>query len=164
MSLTIFKPTYRDLVVGVDTKVPLYDNREVTAINFDNAASTPPFVSVLEGIINFAPWYSSIHRGKGYKSQISSDFYDYSREIVADFVKADPVEKTVIYVKNSTEGINKLSYQLKEEIGDGIILSTFMEHHSNDLPWRDKYPIEYINVDQKGRLILDDLENKLKQK
>lgn len=163
MSLTIFKPTYRDLVVGVDTKVPLYDNREVTAINFDNAASTPPFVSVLEGIINFAPWYSSIHRGKGYKSQISSDFYDYSREIVADFVKADPVEKTVIYVKNSTEGINKLSYQLKEEIGDGIILSTFMEHHSNDLPWRDKYPIEYINVDQKGRLILDDLENKLKK-
>lgn len=162
MNFTFFRPTYRQLVVGVDTKVPIKDNREVTAINFDNAASTPPFVSVLNGIRNFAPWYSSIHRGKGYKSQICSEFYDYSREIVADFVKADPAENTVIYVKNTTEGINKLSYRLQEEIGDGIVLSTFMEHHSNDLPWRYKYKTDYVRVDEAGRLLLDDLENKLK--
>ncbi|KJS20538.1 MAG: class V aminotransferase [Clostridiaceae bacterium BRH_c20a] len=161
MNLTIFRPNFRKLVVGVDTKVPLGDGREVTSINLDNAASTPPFVSVLEEINNFSPWYSSIHRGTGYKSKLSSDFYDYSRSIIAEFVGANSNEKNVIYVKNATEGINKLSYRLLEDYGDGVILSTFMEHHSNDLPWRTKYKIDYVQVDNKGRLSLDDLEHKL---
>ncbi|NLT95225.1 MAG: aminotransferase class V-fold PLP-dependent enzyme [Clostridia bacterium] len=163
MNLTFFRPNYRYLVAGVETKVPIADNRLVTAVNFDNAASTPPFVSVLKEIANFAPWYSSIHRGKGYKSQICSDFYDCSRQIIADFVKADLTDKTVIYVKNTTEAINKLSFRLMDEIQDGIILSTFMEHHSNDLPWRIKYKTDYVKVDETGRLLLDDLEYKLKK-
>jgi len=163
MHLTIFRPTYRNLVAGVETKVPLRDGREVTAINFDNAASTPPFISVLDEIVKFSPWYASIHRGTGYKSQLSSDFYDYSREIVAGFVNADTTHQSVIYVKNTTEGINKLSYRLLEDFQDGIILSTFMEHHSNDLPWRYKYKIDYVQVDEQGRLLLDDLEQKLKK-
>ncbi|MGI6226901.1 MAG: aminotransferase class V-fold PLP-dependent enzyme [Peptococcales bacterium] len=163
MNLTIFKPTYRNLVVGVDTKIPLSDGSEVTVINFDNAASTPPFNSVLKGILDFAPWYSSIHRGTGYKSHISSEFYDYSREIIADFLNISLNEKTIIYVKNTTEAINKLSYRLLEDFKDGVILSTFMEHHSNDLPWRNKYTIDYVRIDEKGKLILTDLENKLKK-
>jgi len=161
MNLTIFRPNFRNLVVGVDTKVPLEDGRQVTSINFDNAASTPPFISVLEEINNFSPWYSSIHRGTGYKSQLSSDFYDYSRSIIAEFVGADNNEKSVIYVKNATEGINKLSCRLLDDYRDGIVLSTFMEHHSNDLPWRTKYKIDYVQVDNKGRLSLDNLEHKL---
>jgi len=163
MNLTIFRPNYRNLIVGVDTKIPLKNGREVTAINFDNAASTPPFISVLNEIVQFAPWYSSIHRGTGYKSQVSSDLYDYSREIVADFVNADLADKSIIYVKNTTEGINKLSYRLLDHYRDGVILSTFMEHHSNDLPWRNKYKIDYVQVDEKGQLLLDDLENKLRK-
>jgi len=163
MNLTIFKPTFRDLVVGVNTKVPLKNGKKVTAINFDNAASTPPFVAVLDEIKNFSPWYSSIHRGTGYKSQICSDFYDHSRQIVADFLQADLDESSVIYVKNATEGINKLSYRLLEDLKGGIVLSTFMEHHSNDLPWRNKYQVDYVRVDEQGRLLLDDLEQKLRK-
>ena len=163
MNLTIFKPTFRDLVVGVNTKVPLKNGKKVTAINFDNAASTPPFVAVLDEIKNFSPWYSSIHRGTGYKSQICSDFYDHSRQIVADFLQADLNESSVIYVKNATEGINKLSYRLLEDLKGGIVLSTFMEHHSNDLPWRNKYQVDYVRVDEQGRLLLDDLEQKLRK-
>ncbi|NMA02272.1 MAG: aminotransferase class V-fold PLP-dependent enzyme [Clostridia bacterium] len=163
MNLTIFKPTFRDLVVGVNTKVPLKNGKKVTAINFDNAASTPPFAAVLDEIRNFSPWYSSIHRGTGYKSQICSDFYDHSRQIVADFLQADLNESSVIYVKNATEGINKLSYRLLEDLKGGIVLSTFMEHHSNDLPWRNKYQVDYVRVDEQGRLLLDDLEQKLRK-
>ncbi len=154
---------YRSLVVGTDTMVPLSSGRRVTAINFDNAATTPPFNCVLQDILSFAPWYSSIHRGEGFKSQISSILYENSRMEVLRFVGADPVYDTVIYVKNTTEAINKLAYKLQASDRKYIILSSGMEHHSNDLPWRDKYNVKYIEIDKCGRLMLEDLEKKLKQ-
>lgn len=156
-----YKYNYKNLVVGTNAKIPISSGKLVSSINFDNAATTPPFVSVLNKILDFAPWYSSIHRGRGYKSQISSEIYDNSRKIVSNFVKADLNHHTVIYVKNSTEAINKLSNTLLKNNNKSIILSTSMEHHSNDLPWRNKYKVDYIAVDELGRLCLNDLENKL---
>lgn len=154
---------FRKLIAGIDTKVPLIHGGYVTAINFDNAATTPPFLSVLEEIINFSPWYSSVHRGAGYKSQLSSNFYENARSTILDFVGGDPNYHSIIFVKNTTEAINKLSNRLLNQYKDGIILSTCMEHHSNDLPWRNKYRMDYIAVDEEGRLSLDDLEKKLLQ-
>jgi selenocysteine lyase/cysteine desulfurase len=154
---------YRGLVVGVNTSVPLANGTYVTAINFDNAATTPPFTSVLQAINNFSPWYSSIHRGTGYKSQYSSEFFDKSREIIASFVKADYNTNTVIYVKNTTEAINKLANRLYKYGHKNVILSTEMEHHSDDLPWRDNYEVDYIAVDYNGRLSLKSLEYKLQR-
>ncbi|MFP4698668.1 MAG: aminotransferase class V-fold PLP-dependent enzyme, partial [Eubacteriales bacterium] len=133
------------------------------AINFDNAATTPPLKPVLESIINFSPWYSSIHRGTGYKSKLSSFVYDNARYNIIDFVGANPNEDTVIFSKNATEALNKLSYRLLSHFNDGIILSSSMEHHSNDLPWRSKYKIDYIEVNKQGQIRIDDLENKLKK-
>jgi cysteine desulfurase / selenocysteine lyase len=152
---------YRNLVVGVNTEVPISSGDFVPYVNFDNAATTPPFVSVLSDINNFAPWYSSIHRGDGYKSQLSSKVFEDSRNTVLNFVKADLNHDTVIYVKNTTEGINKLSFKLCNNEGKCVILSTDMEHHSNDLPWRGKYKVDYIELDKYGRLSLLDLEKKL---
>ena len=33
-----------------------------------------------------------------------------------------------------------------------------MEHHSNDLPWRGKCDLKYVEVDEKGRIIMEELE------
>ncbi len=154
---------FREYIHGLNTLVPLENGNKVPYINFDNAATTPPLVSVINKINGFSPFYSSIHRGTGYKSIISSLFYDRSRNIVLDFVNADPKYYTAIYVKNTTEAINKLSYRLKNQIQDGYVLSTYMEHHSNDLPWRTKYNIDYVEIDEKGRLSLDHLEYLLKK-
>ena len=154
---------YRELVVGTDTVIPVSDGRRITAINFDNAATTPPFNSVLQDILSFAPWYSSIHRGEGFKSQISSLLYENSRLEIMRFVDADPIGNTVIYVKNTTEAINKLAFKLQVPDKKALILSSGMEHHSNDLPWRDKYIVKYIEIDKCGRLRLDDLEEKLQK-
>jgi selenocysteine lyase/cysteine desulfurase len=93
------------------------------------------------------------------------------------FVGGDEKRDVVIFVKNATEAINKVAYRLTQEAGESVknrphknngkekkvILSTFMEHHSNDLPWRDKYEVEYIEVDECGRLIFDDLLTKLEK-
>ncbi len=154
---------YRSLIVGTSTSIPLANGEFTTAINFDNAATTPPFVSVLNSINNFAPWYSSIHRGTGYKSRYSSEIYENSREAVASFVKADMDFNTIIFVKNTTEAINKLSFRLYKRYQDCVVLSTDMEHHSNDLPWRGKYKVDYVSINSSGKLSLVDLESKLKK-
>ncbi len=153
---------FRKLVVGVDTPVPLMNGQYVTAINFDNAATTPPLVSVMNRINDFAPFYASIHRGTGYKSNISSYIYEQARKTIASYVNADLDYDTIIYVKNTTEGINKLAYKLNCHNHGSIILSTYMEHHSNDLPWRHHFHVEHIAITSDGKLCLDDLERKLK--
>jgi len=155
-----YDTNYRELIVGTETKIPLSNGQEVTSINFDNAATTPPFISVLQSVVDFSPWYSSIHRGTGYKSQYSSELYEKSRDTIRSFVKADP-DNTVIFVKNTSEAINKLSYRLHHKNRHSVILSTHMEHHSNDLPWRSNYEVDYIKVDENGRLSMHDLERKL---
>ena len=151
----------RSLVVGTDTQVPLGNGGYVTAINFDNAATTPPFFSVMKRIAEFAPWYSSIHRGNGYKSILSSDLYEEGRTVVKKFVNADENRDVVIFTKSTTEAINMLAYTLSQENREQIILSTEMEHLANDLPWRDKFQVDYVRVDKLGRLCLKDLEDKL---
>ncbi|MBU3191249.1 aminotransferase class V-fold PLP-dependent enzyme [Clostridium bowmanii] len=160
MSYKDNSPSYRDLILGVNKKVPLISGKSVTAINFDNAATTPPFKSVMKDIVDFAPWYSSIHRGEGFKSQLTTKLYEDSRNTVSRFVHSDS-NNTVIYVKNSTEAFNKLSNLLYDSNKKNVILTTDMEHHSNDLPWRDKFIVDYISIDESGRLSLDDLESKL---
>lgn len=161
LSFKLSRSNYRHLVIGADTKIPLNNGQFTTAINFDNAASTPPFVSVMEEINHFATMYSSIHRGTGYKSQLSSKLFEEARAIVLKFVNADPLRDTVIFVKNTTEAINKLSYRLWDGNKRSVILSTWMEHHSNDLPWRNKFQVDYVQTDPSGKLSLEDLESRL---
>lgn len=161
MNYKLSQSNYRHLVVGADAKIPLKNGQFGSAINFDNAASTPPLVSVMEEIINFSTMYSSIHRGTGYKSLLSSQLFEDARLTVLNFVNADPHHDTVIFVKNTTEAINKLSYRLWDGNKKSVILSTWMEHHSNDLPWRNKFQVDYVQTDSYGKLSLEDLENKL---
>ncbi|WP_347491309.1 aminotransferase class V-fold PLP-dependent enzyme [Desulfoscipio sp. XC116] len=163
MQYNISQPELRNLIVGADTKIPLTNNTYVTAVNFDNAASTPPFFPVVQEISNFAPWYSSVHRGTGYKSIVSTRVYEGGRQAIKDFVKADKDKDAVIYTRNTTESINMLAYLLCENDKSQVILSTWMEHLSNDLPWRGKFTVDYVETDNCGRLRLDDLENKLQK-
>lgn len=154
----------KNLVIGTDTKVPVANGEYVTSINFDNAATTPPFFSVLKEINDFAPWYSSIHRGAGFKSKLSSDIYDHASCVVQDFVHADKDNDVVIFTKNASESINLLSYVLSQQTeNQNVVLSTWMEHASNDLSWKVHFIVDYIEIDSWGRLSMKDLEKKLIQ-
>ncbi|UWG96075.1 aminotransferase class V-fold PLP-dependent enzyme [Dehalobacter sp. DCM] len=164
MSYVISKTDYGSLVVGIDTEVKLRNGKKVRGINFDNAATTPPFISVIEEMNNFAPYYSSIHRGYGYKATLSSEKYEQARETVMDFVGANHKKDVVIFVKNATEAINKVAYRLCQDTDEkNIILASAMEHHSNDLPWRDRFEVEYIDIDACGRLIFNDFVEKMEK-
>lgn len=158
-----FRLKLRHMVVGAQESVPLLDGSCVTGINLDNAATTPPFYAVMKEINAFLPWYSSVHRGAGYKSVLSSDIYEDGRKAVRRFVGGDAREHIVIYTKNTTEAINIAANALWQNCPDGLILSTEMEHLANDLPWRSRFQMEYAKVDADGRLDLNDVEAKLKK-
>lgn len=140
----------RHYLVGLDTLVPTRHGRR-PYINFDNAASTPPFKSVLQAINDCAPWYASVHRGDGLKSRLSTDLYEEARQIVAAFVGAHPEEHVVVFGKNTTEAINKLSYRLRLR-RDDIVLISHLEHHSNDLPWRAQATVKRIGLTPDGEI------------
>ncbi|MGD0920089.1 MAG: cysteine desulfurase [Thermodesulfobacteriota bacterium] len=126
-------------------------------IYFDNAATTQKPRQVIQTISNYYENYcGNIHRGVHTLSQESSELYEESRRKVARFINAD--EREVVFVRNTTEAINLVSHSLK---GEGKILTTVMEHHSNLLPWRHKRNVEYVDIDNQGRVNIDDLRNKL---
>ena len=152
--------TLRHEIVGLDAPTPLLDGRRVPYVNLDNAASTPPFKRVMDAINQFMPYYASVHRGTGFKSRLSTAAYDHAHEIVARFVGADPNEHAVIFGKNTTEAINKLSYRLNMAPG-AVVLSTAMEHHSNDLPWRCRARVVHIKTTAEGRLDEDDFDRQV---
>ncbi|SHI63177.1 Selenocysteine lyase/Cysteine desulfurase [Clostridium cavendishii DSM 21758] len=152
---------YRDLFIGLDNPVKLKNGKSTIPINFDNGATTPPFKMVGEYIENFIPYYSSVGRGKGQKAKICTEFYEKSRGKVLRFLNVKNINKyEVMYVKNTTEGINLLSNILWTS-EDDVVLSTRMEHHSNDLPWRNKWKIDYVEVGNDGSIDVTEIEKKL---
>lgn len=155
-----FSPeSIREMVYGVDSLVKLGE-KMVPAINLDNAATTPPFKAVNDKILKSMKNYGSIGRGTGQKSAISTESYIKARKKVLNFVGADQ-RYTVFYANSTTDGINKLASALIKSSED-IVLTTRMEHHANDLPWRERGRTVYAEVDEVGRLIIEDFERILK--
>ena len=156
------RPAYpRPRVVGMRTEVPLYDGRNIRYVNLDSAASTPALVKVNQAIEDFLPWYSSVHRGTGYKSRLSTHLYEHAREVVMRFVHGDPVTHEVVFVRNATEALNLLAHRIALE-PDELVLTTRMEHHSNLLPWYRR-PHELVELTPDGRIDIEDLERRLQQ-
>jgi cysteine desulfurase/selenocysteine lyase len=141
----------RERIVGVGRRVPVLDGSLRPYVNLDNAASTPVLREVLETVNDFVEWYSSVHRGSGFKSRVSSRAYDDARAIVAGFVGANEREHTVIFGKNTSEALNKLSYRLPLA-PDDVVLVSLLEHHSNDLPWRARARVVRIDTGAQGEL------------
>jgi cysteine desulfurase/selenocysteine lyase len=151
------------LFTGSETEVPILNGTQRRYINFDNAASTPPLKVVQETINNFMSYCSSVHRGTGFKSQLSTHFYEVARQTVLEFVGADASEHTCIFGKNTTEAINKLARRFPFTSDRDVVMTTGMEHHSNDLPWRSQTETVHIELTGDGRLDEVDFENKLDQ-
>lgn len=150
----------KELFIGLDKKVYVDGKGKLTHINFDNAATTPPFRRVMKRILESSEYYGSIARGDGQKSQYSSDLYDESRKYILDYFNAPEDQYTAIFINNTTEGLNRLSNILIDDKRD-IVITTRMEHHSNDLPWRGKCDLKYVEVDNLGRLRIDQLKELL---
>jgi len=152
----------RNDIAGINVKVPVLGGSHKRFIYFDNAASTPPLKSVLRAVEEFMPYYASVHRGSGFKSLVSTRAYEEAHRLAGEFVGADLDNQTVIFMKNTTEALNKLANRLPLK-KDSIVLCSLLEHHSNDLPWRFKAKVVHIEIDGEGRLDEEDLESKFEK-
>ncbi|MCI0707348.1 MAG: aminotransferase class V-fold PLP-dependent enzyme [Ignavibacteriae bacterium] len=159
---TVTLEDLRNEIVGIDVNVPLLDGTERPYVFLDNAASTPAFRSVLKSMEEFLPWYSSVHRGTGYKAVVATNVYDETHRIAGEFVGADMTWNVVVFGKNTTECVNKLAYrfQLKP---DDVVITTSMEHHSNDLPWRKYCNVVHIGITADGGIDLKELQAAIRQ-
>ena len=160
--IALGETSLRSLFVGTDEMVPVVGGQKRKYINFDNAASTPALRKVLDAVNEFSKWYSNVHRGTGYKSRLSSWAFDKSRQHIYEFVNASPVDKIVLFSRNTTESINHLAQRFPFK-KDDVVLTTVMEHHSNELPWRQVATVVHVNVLPDGRIDNQDFQAKLRE-
>lgn len=161
-SLTANMAAVRERIVGVKQHVPLLNGETRAYINFDNAASTPVLRDVLDTVNDFMHWYSSVHRGTGFKSRVATQAYEDARDIVARFVGASLRDHVVIFGKNTSEAVNKLAHRFPLS-KDDVVLVSLLEHHSNDLPWRAAASVDHVAANALGELDEVDFDRKLEQ-
>lgn len=148
-----------DEVLGTALEVPVLGGGMTRYSYLDNAASTPPLTRVANAVAEFSPWYSSVHRGAGYKSRVATAAYEEARCRVARFVNAGDGQVT-IFVKNTTEGINRIARLAAGQ--ECTVFLSVMEHHANMLPWRaNGARLLYVQADRDGVLDEDHLRQLL---
>lgn len=152
----------RDYVVGLNEQMKADDGSLHTIINFDNAATTPALQPVMDEVNAKLATYGAIGRSTSLKSNVSTDIYEKTRKTIMKFVGADLKQHTLFYVNSTTDGLNKLASALITS-EDDVVLCTRMEHHANDLSWRERCKVIYAEVDEQGRIIYEDLERLLKE-
>jgi selenocysteine lyase/cysteine desulfurase len=128
-------------LMGADIEVPLVTGESRRYVNLDYAASAPALQRVRDAVGDLLEWYSSVHRGAGFKSRASTAAYEGARESIRRFVNARP-DDAVIITRNTTDSINLLAGTLPE----GTHVVAFAgEHHANLLPWQ-RCGVRYIPV------------------
>src|SRR5665648_962960 len=64
-----------------------------------------------------------------------TEIFEESYDTIADFIGAESPQNIILY-RNATEAINSVMYSLLTEFRDGDnVVTTFMEHNSNYVPW-----------------------------
>ncbi len=126
-------PSARSLprVVGVDVPVPVTGGCTVPYANLDYAASAPCLEAVRAAVDAALPYYSSVHRGAGYASRVTTERYEQARDTVRAFVGAWRRD-AVVFTRNTTDAMNLLAHALPH--GTTVVVFE-SEHHASLLPW-----------------------------
>jgi selenocysteine lyase/cysteine desulfurase len=119
-------------VVGQDVPVPVSGGGTVPYANLDYAASAPCLEPVRDAVETALPYYSSVHRGAGYASQVTTDRYERARDTVRAFVGAWRRD-AVVFTRNTTDAMNLLAHVLPP--GTTVVVFE-TEHHASLLPWQ----------------------------
>lgn len=118
-------------VLSAGLACPTSDGRVVDYANFDHGASTPALVSVKQAVDTALRTYSSVHRGNGYASRVTSAYYEAAREEVRAFVGARDGDE-VVFTRNTTDSFNLLARSLPRHT---TVFVFEAEHHATLLPW-----------------------------
>lgn len=153
-------------LAGDGTPVPCADGAERPYLSMDAAASTAALEQVVTRVREFIPWYSSVHRGAGYKSQLATCAYEDARSAALAFAgrpRGAADDDVAIICRNTTEAINHLAYRLRLT-RDDVVVTTVAEHHANLLPWTRAATCRYIECGRDGTFGPSDVEAALDQR
>ncbi len=145
-------PILERRIDGIDGELPL--------VFMDHGASThapQPVIDAVTGLHTRS--YANIHRGNHTLSLEASDLFDQATDIFADFIGADQETGCFVMGGNTTDSLSLAAHIMKET--PGKTLTTLAEHHSNDLSHRDRGDVLHADVDEQGRVQLDDMQRLL---
>ena len=104
----------------------------------DSAASAQRPQAVIDAMVAHEQRnHANVHRGVHELSQRSTDAYEGARDKVCRYINASGSDE-IIFTRGTTESINLVAASLgKERLQpDDEVLITWMEHHSNIVPWQ----------------------------
>jgi cysteine desulfurase/selenocysteine lyase len=137
-------------------------------VYFDNGATTQKPRMVLDAVrAYYEAQNANVHRGAHRLSELATDAYEAARIKVQKFLGAHCLRE-IVFARNTTEAINLVanSYGRSHvQAGDEIVI-TWMEHHSNIVPWQmlcqeKGAHLRVVPVSDSGELRLDELEKML---
>jgi len=142
----------RQTLIGNNIFVPTAEGAK-PYINLDNSASTP----------TFTPVWNAVCQTWRQPRQIQQEIINEVRSICSEMLGVSLDTYELIFTSNTTEAINLAAESLSLESApkiDPVVLSTILEHTSNDLPWRlvPKISLIRLNVDNEGFLDLNELD------
>ncbi|MGD7053150.1 cysteine desulfurase [Sutcliffiella horikoshii] len=134
-------------------------------VYLDSAATSQKPLAVIEALEKYYKGYNSnVHRGVHTLGTRATDGYEGARDKVKNFINAAHREE-IVFTRGTTTALNLVagSYaraNLTE--GDEIVI-TYMEHHSNIIPWQQAAKatgatLKYIPLTEDGSLSLSDVE------
>ncbi len=140
-------------------------------VYFDTAASAQRPLAVIDAIDGFYRNHNAnIHRGVHLLSQEATEDYEQARLKVANFINA-PSDQECVFTRGTTESINLVAHSFlrpRLKAGDEILIS-WMEHHSNIVPWQllceeTGAVLKVVPMNQRGELEMDALADMLNER
>jgi len=130
----------------------------------DTAASSQKPLPVLQAMDNYyRQHHANVHRGVYQLSQEATDMFEAARKAAQRFIGAGE-EHEVIFTRGTTESINLVASSFGSAFlkpGDEVLI-TWMEHHSNIVPWqliceRTGATLRVVPITDEGELDMDAL-------
>lgn len=132
-------------------------------IRLNNAATTPPFIETIAAVNEFLETYGAFHRGAG---PLAAATYHKTSEAIQTLRRFLNVgdHQSLLFTQNTSSAINLFIRLLDLKTGD-IILTSMLEHTSNNLPWtyNSRGRVVYTRVFDDGSLDYADLEKNVRQ-
>jgi cysteine desulfurase / selenocysteine lyase len=133
-------------------------------VYLDSAATSQKPIQVIEAVSDYYRLLNSnVHRGVHTLGTRATDAYEGAREKVRKFIHAKSIEE-VIFTKGTTASLNVVASSYgKNNLHEGDeIVTTYMEHHSNIIPWQQVAKatgatLKYIPLQEDGSLSLEDV-------
>jgi len=152
--------TKNSLVVGSNTYTDLISGNKVRVVKLNNAATTSPFLGTLNVLKPLFNSYGALHRGAGPHANKTVEMIERSLGTIREFLGVSN-QQTMLFSSNTSVAINLLA-RLLVLTEEDVILTSCIEHTSNNLPWRYNTKARIIEIDSfdDGSLDLDDLERK----